>query len=85
MDKENVKLALAILSTLAAIVVGFVAMIIPPHGIIDQSVLWWSAQLLVFCATLLGISMSIDNLTQRITNIVKNIETEKHEENQNGE
>lgn len=62
---------MAIIAFIAAIIAGFAAMIIPPTGVIDASVLWFVAQLLVFTSTLLGLSMQIDSLKQTATNIVK--------------
>lgn len=67
-NKEKIKMAMAVVSFFASIVAGFTAMFIPPHGIIDASVLWFTAQLLVFTSTLLGLSMSIDHLRQTATN-----------------
>lgn len=44
---------------LSAIIVGFVAMVIPPSGIIDRSILWFIAQLLLFVASILGIKYEL--------------------------
>lgn len=44
---------------LSAIIVGFVAMVIPPAGIIDRSILWFIAQLLLFVASILGIKYEL--------------------------
>lgn len=44
-----------IFSFVSAIIIGFVAMLIPPQGIIDSSVLWFTAQLLLFTANILGV------------------------------
>ena len=74
MDKETVKLIMATIAFVAALIAGFTAMIIPPHGIIDASVLWFVAQLLVFTSTLLGLSMTIDHLRQTATNNSKDKE-----------
>ena len=68
MNKETLKLYMAIVSMMSAIIVGIVAMFIPPHGIIDASILWFTAQLLVFTSTLLGLSMTVDNIQQKISN-----------------
>ncbi len=62
--KDNVKVLISILAFLSAVVIGFIALFIPPAGIIDASVLWFTAQLLVFVSGLLGINLSIDNLKQ---------------------
>lgn len=60
-DNLVVKQIIAIVSFIASIVVGFIALFIPPAGIIDPSVLWWVAQLLVFTSGLLGINLTIDH------------------------
>lgn len=64
MNKEVIKAVLSILAFLSAVVIGFIALFIPPTGIIDASVLWFTAQLLVFVSGLLGINLSIDSLKQ---------------------
>ena len=46
---------LAILSFLSAIIIAMIALWMPPQGEIDSSVLILVAQLLVLCATFLGI------------------------------
>lgn len=67
---------LSIITLLSAIVVGFLALFLPPQGVIDSSVLWWSAQLLVFTATILGYDVSIDNFRQVIKSQKNNEEKE---------
>jgi hypothetical protein len=64
MEHKTIKEIISVVSFLAAIVIGFIALFIPPTGIIDASVLWFTAQLLVFVSGLLGINLSIDNLKQ---------------------
>ncbi len=64
MQNNNIKIILSVVAFVAAIVIGFIALFIPPTGIIDASVLWFTAQLLVFVSGLLGINFSIDNLRQ---------------------
>ena len=49
----------AVISFLCAIVIGFWAMFLPPPGVIDSSVLWFVAQLLVFTSTILGIDYHV--------------------------
>lgn len=51
---KKFKMIISMISFLSAIVIGFIAIFIPPEGIIDSSVLWFSAQLLVFTSTILG-------------------------------
>jgi len=62
---NKIKQLISIISFLAAIVIGFIALFIPPTGIIDASVLWFTAQLLVFTSGLLGIDISIDSLKRK--------------------
>ena len=57
--KEITKAGLAITCTISAVVIGFIALFLPPHGIIDSSVLWFTSQLLIFTATLLGIDLNL--------------------------
>lgn len=71
MRKEKIKMAMAVVSFIAAIIAGFFAMVLPPTGIIHPSVLWFTAQLLVFTSTLLGLSMEIDSIKQKATNLIK--------------
>lgn len=52
---KRVKCIMSIAAFVAALVIGFVALFIPPTGVIDQSVLWFTAQLLVFTSGILGI------------------------------
>ena len=59
---EKLKAIIAVCSFVSAVVVGFIALFMPPQGIIDSSVLWWSSQLLIMVATLLGINLNIDYL-----------------------
>ena len=72
MNNNNLKSLISIISFLSAIVIGFIALFIPPKGIIDASVLWFTAQLLVFTSGLLGIDISIDSLKKK-ANTYKNI------------
>jgi ABC-type anion transport system duplicated permease subunit len=62
---NKIKQLISIISFLAAIVIGFIALFIPPTGIIDASVLWFTAQLLVFTSGVLGIDISIDSLKRK--------------------
>jgi Fe2+ transport system protein B len=54
-----------ILSAAALIVAGIIAvwaMLLPPQGEVDQSILITIAQFLVFAATLLGVDSSVERL-----------------------
>lgn len=64
MEHKTIKQIISIIAFLSAIVIGFIAVFIPPTGVIDASVLWFIAQLLVFVSGLLGINFSIDNIKQ---------------------
>lgn len=52
---------MSIVSFTSAIIIGFIALWIPPAGIIDSSVLWWTSQLLIFTAGILGIDINLKN------------------------
>lgn len=54
---------MSFLSFLGALVCAFIAMNTPPYAVIDSSVLWFTAQLLVFCASLIGIDFKITDIT----------------------
>lgn len=58
---KRIKHILSICSFIASLIAGFVALFIPPTGIIDQSVLWWVAQLLCFTAAMLGVDFDINH------------------------
>lgn len=47
------------ISFLSAVIIGIVALFIPPMGIIDHSVLYFTAQLLLFVASLLNINYNL--------------------------
>lgn len=76
MKHENVKAIISILAFLAAVVIGFIALFIPPGGVIDPSVLWFTAQLLVFTSGLLGINMNIDFLKKTASSHKENPDKE---------
>lgn len=82
MNKEVIKAIISIVAFLAAIVIGFIALFIPPTGVIDASVLWFTAQLLVFVSGLLGINLKLDSLKQvAITSKKEEKEEKEIEEN----
>ena len=60
MVEEKIKYALSIIAFVAAVVIGFIALFIPPQGVIDASVLWFTAQLLVFVSGILGFNLDYD-------------------------
>lgn len=53
------KKVLAVLSFISAIVLGFIAMFLPPKGVIDTSILWFIAQLLVFTSNIFGFNFNV--------------------------
>lgn len=55
MNEKQIRYYLSIASFIGAMVIGLMALWIPPTGIIDSSVLWFIAQLLVFTSGLLGV------------------------------
>lgn len=59
--KEN----LAILSFIAAVIFGFLGILLPPLGYISSSVLILIAQFLVMCATLLGLNITFDLMQKK--------------------
>lgn len=58
---KKFKLIIAFICFVSAIVIGFIALFIPPQGIIDSSVLWFSAQLLLFTSSILGLDYHVFN------------------------
>jgi len=61
----KVKKILAIGLTVAAIGFGAAGFVVPPTGIISSSVLWFTAQIFVFAATLLGIDVEYIKLLKK--------------------
>lgn len=56
---------LSAVSFLSSVVIAFIALFIPPSGIIDSSVLWFTSQLLLFCCSLLGIKLDLKKLSNK--------------------
>ena len=56
---EILKTWIAVISFALAIVLGFIALFLPPTGVIDDSVLWFTAQLLVFTANIFGFNLDV--------------------------
>lgn len=65
MMDEKIKYGISILAFISAVVIGFIALFIPPQGVIDASVLWFTAQLLVFVSGLLGFNIELDSLKRK--------------------
>lgn len=53
------KRLVAMISFFAAIIIGVIALFLPPSGVIDDSVLWFTAQLLVFTANIFGFNFDV--------------------------
>lgn len=47
------------ISFVAALVIGMIALFLPPEGVIDESVLWFIAQLLVFTSNIFGFNLDV--------------------------
>ena len=60
--KEYLKALISSIAFFASVVIGFTALFIPPQGAIDPSVLWFTAQMLLFVSALLGVNLSLDNI-----------------------
>ena len=58
----SVKEILSAVALLVASIIAVWAMLLPPQGEVDQSILITIAQFLVFAATLLGVDSSIERL-----------------------
>lgn len=56
---KKIKKIFSVISFLTAIVIGFLAMYLPPTGIIDNSILWFIAQLLLFTSTIIGVDYHV--------------------------
>lgn len=76
-DMKTTKERLASIAAIAAIGFGIAGTAIPPHGIIDKSMLYLIAQLLIFSATLLGFGHTIE----KVTEMVNDIKNRKKEDN----
>lgn len=59
MKKMSLKKILAVISFIAGIVIGFISLFLPPKGVIDNSVLIFVAQLLVFTSNILGFNINV--------------------------
>ena len=59
---EFVKNIISIVCMVAAIAIAFVALFCPPVGIIDTSVLWFTAQLMVFVASIIGVKLVLPDV-----------------------
>ena len=67
----KLKRIIAVLSFISAIIIGFIALYLPPSGVIDTSVLWFIAQLLVFTSNIFGFNLNVSESNQIIQSIKK--------------
>lgn len=64
--RESFKFIAGIVCLLGAIVISFIALFLPPQGVIDSSVLWLIAQVLVFVSSLWHLSDYISIQTNKM-------------------
>lgn len=57
---QNTKHILSVVSFISAIIIGVIAMFLPPKGTIDPSILYFTAQLLVFTSGFLGVDFNVN-------------------------
>ena len=56
---DRIKNIISIICTIAAVAIAVIALYCPPLGVIDTSVLWFTAQLLVLVASIIGVNFNI--------------------------
>ena len=71
-NNKDPRSRLAYIATIASVGFGIAGTIIAPMGIIDSSMLYLIAQLLIFAATLLGFGTTISKVTDLINQNLKN-------------
>lgn len=81
-EMKNIKKIAAIIAFLCSIIVGFIALYIPPQGVIHDSVLWWVAQLLLFTAHILGITFDINTSFSKKHKIIGGDDYDKTKQNE---
>ena len=74
--KEKIHYFTAILMIVSAVVLAFICFFLN-HYKIEDSVLWYIAQALVYAASIFGISLAINTKFGKIENQVKNYVDEK--------
>ena len=75
-NKEKIQYFTAILMIVSAVVLAFICFFLN-HYKIEDSVLWYIAQALVYAASIFGISLAINTKFGKIENQVKNYVDEK--------
>lgn len=73
--KEAIQYAICIVCVIGAMVMSFLAMYVAPTGVIDQSILWLIAQVLVFCGALIGINSTHNVQMKKINGKITEIES----------
>lgn len=66
--KESLKFIAGCICLGMAIIISFIALFLPPQGIIDSSVLWLIAQALIFVSSLWHLSEYLSLQTSKILN-----------------
>lgn len=57
--KEKIKIGAGIVSFICSLVIGFMALFLPPKGVIDSTVLWFIAQMLLFTSNIFGFKLDV--------------------------
>lgn len=78
--KEKIQYATAIVMVVSAVVLAFICFFLN-HYKIEDSVLWYIAQALVYAASIFGISLAIKTKFGKIENDVKKYVDEKLNDN----
>lgn len=75
--QEWVKLLLAVLMAIAGVTLLVVAMIMPPAGVIDSSIIVAAGEVFIFSGAILGIKLTYDYKLAKIVNALNNKPEEK--------
>lgn len=59
---DHLKNIICFICLVSAIVVAVIAMFMPIVGVIDSSVLWFTAQLLLMCTSIIGIKVNFSDV-----------------------
>lgn len=79
-DREMLsKVSLAYISFFASVAFAVAGLVLPPPGAIHESVLIYTAQLLLFAAVLLGVSVDKASIIAGVLKRLKDEEKEKEE------
>lgn len=75
LNNNKLKGRLAVCAFVASLIFGACGLFLPPLGVIHPTILIWLAQLLVFCAMLLGFSANENAVLKEIAEIMKEIKS----------